>query len=277
MRKSALLFLSLFVAVVCYSQEETPSNNGKKGRTYLLVPFESKMYISDIDKNIYESDGIGTAEIRAKFQASLDQNLFINAKEMGLEPLSFYVMEVDGQKELGYIYSSIGYKYEVLPKEEKTEEEQTVTDKLKNKFKPKEKSEKQPQSNTTNGEITTQRVTEERYMQTTITNNNLLQTLVNTYQVEGVIFINQIDLLNNIVTDGSGKHNRVLKVHYTIYDANGNIIQSGAEKTYFPSNVNNVDKISKTAVAENAKKIIEKIKLLQIEPTTTNSSIEVLH
>ncbi len=277
MRKSALVFLSLFVTILTYSQDETVSNNGKKGRTYLLVPFESKMYISDIDKNIYESDGLGTAEIRTKLQASLDQNLFINAKENGLEPLSFYAMEVDAQKELGYIYSSIGYKYEILPQEEKKEEDQTVADKLKNKFKPKEESEKQPESNTTNGEITTQRVIEERYMQTIITNNNLMQTLVNTYQIEGVIFINQIDLLNNIVTDGSGKHNRVLKIHYTIYDANGNIIQSGAEKTYFPSNVNNVDKISKTAVAENAKKIIEKIKLLQIEPTTTNSSIEVLH
>jgi hypothetical protein len=277
MKKSALLFLALFVALISYSQEESATNNGKKGRTYLLVPFESKMYISDIDKKIYESDGLGTNEIRAKFQASLDQNLFINAKEMGLEPLSFYVMEVDAQKELSYIYSSIGYKYEVLPKEENKEEDQTVTDKLKNKFKPKEEKQKQPESNTTNGEITTQRITEERYMQTTITNNNLLQTLVNTYQVDGVIFINQIDLLNNIVTDGSGKHNRLLKVHYTIYDTNGNIIQSGAEKTYFPANVNSVDKISKTAIAENAKKIIEKIKLIQVEPSSTNSSIEVLH
>lgn len=277
MRKSALMFLYLFVTMFAHSQEETASNNGKKGRSYLLIPFESKMYISDIDKNIYESEGIGTTEIRTKLQASLDQNLFLYAKENGLEPLSFYVMEVDAQKELGYIYSSIGYKYEVLPKEEKEQEDQTVTEKLKNKFKPKEEKQKQPESNTTNGEITTQRVTEERYMQTIITNNKLLQTLVTTYQIDGIIFINQIDLLNNIVTDGSGKHNRLLKVHYTIYDKEGNIIQTGAEKTYFPSNVNNVDKISKTAIAENAKKIIEKIKLIQVEPTTNNSSIEVLH
>jgi len=277
MKKSVLVLLCLFATMFVFSQDETVSNNGKKGRTYLLVPFESKMYISDIDKKIYESDGLGTAEIRAKFQAVLDQNLFINAKENGLQPLSFYIMEVDAQKELSYIYSSIGYKYVVLPKEENKEEGQTVTDKLKNKFKPKEEKQKQPESNTTNGEITTQRITEERYMQTTITNSNLLQTLVNTYQVDGVIFINQIDLLNNIVTDGSGKHNRLLKVHYTIYDANGNIIQSGAEKTYFPANVNSVDKISKTAIAENAKKIIEKIKLIQVEPSSTNSSIEVLH
>lgn len=277
MKKSALVLLSLFLATLTYSQDETISNNGKKERTYLLVPFESKMYISDIDKKIYESEGLGTNEIRAKFQASLDQNLFINAKEMGLEPLSFYTMEVDAQKELSYIYSSIGYKYEILPKEENKEKNKTVADKLKNKFKTKEENENQPQNNTTNGEIITKRVTEERYMQTTITNNNLLQTLVNTYQIEGVIFINQIDLLNNIVADGSGKHNRLLKIHYTIFDAAGNIIQSSAEKTYFPSNVNNVDKISKTAVAQNAKKIIEKIKLLQIEPTTTNSSMDVLH
>lgn len=277
MKRYVLLFFGLILFGIIKAQSDSLNAKAEKGRTYLLVPFENKMYVSDIDKKIYESEGLTTTEIRTKFQAALDQNLFISAKENGLVPLSFYIMEVDAQKELSYIYSSIGYKYEVLPNEEKKQEEETVADKLKNRFKAKEEKQSQPQSNTTNGEVTTKRITEERYMQTTVTNENLFTTLKTTYQIDGVIFINQIDVLNNIANDGSGKLNRMLKIHYTIYDTNGNIIQSGAEKTYFASNVNTTDKISKTAIAEAAQKIIDKIKLVQVQPTTTNSSVEVLH
>ena len=77
-------------------------------------------------------------DIRAKFRAALDQNIFIALKKY-YHPMSFYsIPPEEAQKELAYIYNSIGYKYEVMPQEEVVEKE-NVGKKLLNKFKKKEK------------------------------------------------------------------------------------------------------------------------------------------
>ena len=121
-------------------QEEVQSKESSKS-SVLVIPFESKMYLSDIDRDLGEANDLNFQDIKAKFRAALDREIFIALKSY-FNPLSFYAIETkEARAELGYIYNSIGYQYELVPEEELAKKE-NIGKKLIGKFKKKEKEEK---------------------------------------------------------------------------------------------------------------------------------------
>lgn len=236
------------------------TNNTNKKRV-LIIPFEPKLYISDIDNElIKENELSGQKELRAKMRAALDQNIYLSFNQM-YDAFSFYTIPQDEAiKELSYIYNSIGYKYEPLPKEEHLEKESTGK-KLLNKFKKKEQPVDEKKEGVINGEVVSISDNQEKYMQTKISNDNLLPTLNKTYFADYYLFINELDIkrsVNNAYSVDGQYYKREMKVHYTIFDNAGNIIDSGAVKTLFPPNNNDFNKIVKTQFMMVAQELLNR-------------------
>ena len=88
-----LFFLVLItISFNAFSQETTAGdvsnkNSNNKG-SVLIIPFEPKLYISDIDNQIAVKNEMNFQDIKAKFRAALDQNIFITLKNY-FTPLSF--------------------------------------------------------------------------------------------------------------------------------------------------------------------------------------------
>ncbi len=242
------LILTIISGGVLSAQETTTGDeiihDPAAKNNVLIIPFETKMYFSDIDKDLSHKNEMNFHEIKAMFRAELDKNLYISLKEY-FNPLSFYTMEQDVvQKELTYIYSSIGYKYQII--EPEVVEKETPAKKLFNKIKPKEK-EKEPQEATIkNGEIVSEVDNREKFMNTVITNENLIPNLNKTYEATYYVFINQLDIkksADDAYKAAEHQYKREIKVHYTIINSNTKEVSSGAIISRFNSNENDINKI----------------------------------
>lgn len=266
MKKIVVALIAVFAVCSVTAQNTTTGTDEESGVSYkssvLIIPFEAKMYFSDIDKDVSQKTELNFHEIKAKFRAALDQNIFIALKKY-YNPLSFYSIEPEEAKQdLMYIYNSIGYKYEVVPQEEVVEKE-TVGKKLISKLKKKEKKENEYiEAGIQNGQIVSKVDNREKYMKTKITNENLLPNLDKKYKAQYYLFINQLDIkraadMRYLATDEA--YQREIKVHYTIIDSKGNIASSGAIKSRFSSNQNDIDKIIKAQFPLIAERIVNNL------------------
>ena len=258
-----LFFLVLLsISSHIFSQETTkgdvPNNTNSNKGSVLIIPFEPKLYISDIDNQIAVKNEMNFQDIKAKFRAALDQNIFITLKNY-FTPLSFYTLnEEEARTELSYIYNSIGYKYEVLEVEV---EDESQGKKFANKFKKKENNDEYVEASVQNGQVVSQVDNREKYMKTVLSNDQLLTSLNKKYQAEYYIFINELDIKrggDSQYTNSSKTQDRTIKVHYTIFN-NKEEVSSGAIITAFDGNENDINKIIKSQFGIIAEKIVSKI------------------
>lgn len=259
-----IVFSIVFTLLVfsSYSQETTTGEAVDAvlvaKNNVLIVPFETKMYFSDIDKDLSQNSDLNFHEIKAKFRAELDRNLFISLKEF-YNPLSFYSIEQsEAIKELSYIYNSIGYKYEIIQPE--VVEKENAAKKLFNKVKKKEAEPEEAKIQ--NGEIISQVDNREKYMKTTITNEKLIPTLNNQHQAKYYVFINQLDIkrsADDAYKAAEHQYKREIKVHYTVLDNDGKEVTSGAIISRFNSGENDINKIIKIHFPLITEKIVANI------------------
>jgi len=227
----------------------------------LIIPFESKMYISDIDRDLAQNHQMTFQEIKAKFRAALDREVFIALKKY-YNPFSFYsIPPEESRNELGYIYNSIGYKYEVVPEEVVVKKENVGT-KLLGKFKKKKKEDEYIKAGMQGGQIVSQVDNREKYMKTTLVNEKLMPSLNSKFGAQYYIFINQLDIkrgadMRYAASDEGYK--REIKVHYTIFDNSGDEVSSGAIKSRFSSNENDIEKIIRIQFPLIAERIVQNL------------------
>lgn len=264
MNKIFSLLAILVFSLTAFAQNNTMGtsvNSEVSGKQkILIIPFEPRLYVSDIDRDLVTENEMNFQDVKAKFRSALDQNIYISLKKY-YSPLSFYTLpQEDAIKELSYIYNSIGYKYEVMPKEEPVEKE-NAGKKLMNKFKKKDKEENYEDAKIENGQIVSLVDNREKYMMTKISNDNLINTLNQAYHVNYYLFINELDIKRTrIETSGLNPQvQREIKVHYTIFNNQEQVVASGAVKTLFDGNQNDINKISKNQFALIADKLVEKL------------------
>ena len=85
----------------------------------MIVPFDSKMYVSSVDRAIAKRTGLSYSEIKENLRYGITDQLLLKTKGK-IQAISIIQTDTGyAQKELMYIYNSIGYKYKVVPLEEK--------------------------------------------------------------------------------------------------------------------------------------------------------------
>lgn len=256
---------------VASDQEVYNEGENTKFTKALIIPFERKMYMSSVDRDISNKTGMSFQEIRNNMRFAITNELL---KSIGTKLPSVSLMHIDTgdvAKELSYIYSSIGYAYEILDENGRSEsvdeepvktedDEKTFTkvkgklnkfgDKVKDKF---EKKEEEPvqQSGMQNGQLVTSYDRKERYMKTAIHNVNLLSQLNETYEADVFVFVNQVDISNDYQGQSTNPKQRV-KVHYTIFNTQGKEIQSGAAISIFSAKKGDMNAIVQSGFSKSA-------------------------
>lgn len=269
MKNLFALLAILFFSTSLFSQDNTRgetvndliSRNDSAKQGVLIIPFEPKMYISDISNTQGIKDDLSPLEIKAKFRTSLDLHIYLNLKRQ-YNVLSFFrFIPEEAKEELSYIYNSLGYKYEILPKEESTEKE-TLETKFLNKFKRKEKPTDKRENGIYGGQIVSNINNQEKYMQAKIENDSLLTSLNIKFQTNYYVFITELDIsksAEDVYKASEDKFIRQVKVHYTIFNSNSKIVSSGAIKATFPSTQNDVKEIIQVHFPVIGQKIAAKL------------------
>lgn len=289
------------------TDQEVYNDGAKVYHKALIIPFDSKMYMSGIDRDLSMKTGMSFHQIRNNMRFGLT-NTILSEMLGKMETISLMHMDTgDVEKELQYIYSSIGYNYSEIPEEQLTPiaavkpgDDASTKDKVKYKFnnlvnktkgklnaigedKQVEEQETEQSAGVVNGEVVTSYDDKERYMKTSIHNPSLLTQLNAKFGADVFVFINQLDIekaadptQKGLATDD---YNRKIKVHYTVFDLAGKEMATGAGIAYFPSTTNDMNVIIKSHFAGIARNIAnttipEKTETIKDKKKDTRSEIE---
>ncbi len=244
--KKNIFFIFLFFYVFSsFSQEGTRTakkNSSEAVRKIMIVPFDPKLYMSEIDFKINQQTKWNFAQIRENFRKQLNTQLKLKLQSIA-PVVSFYSDSTKTAKDLAYIYVSTDLSYDLIEKKEEVKIPST------------------PQKGIKNGQLVVEVNTDKKFMNRKITDPKLLDYLTTKYKTDYFVFINQLDIKNDpdsydLATD---VYQREITVHYSIFDKNGKNISAGVATSHFSSKENEPKKIVSNNFSSIAAYITEKL------------------
>jgi hypothetical protein len=242
-----LLACSVFVSFTLSAQQSNSRGSGKSSDTalnralgikkdttmshrLLLVPFEPKMLMSEIGKDINAKTHQSYTAITGDLREELDLAMYSSLRRSCVT-----VDLLDGRQRsdsmLAYIYGSTSYSYDMVPG--------TAADAGS-----KDKNKTGRYIN--NGQLEVPVDYSQRFMNINLLNPNLLSELSSRYGTDTYVFINELDIKNvdNNATNLSDEtYRREVIVHYSIVDNSGHFVSKGIATTYFPYSENDPKEI----------------------------------
>lgn len=254
MIKSNLYFfiLLLTVSLTSYSQDKTIKTDSKtesvnefaSKNKIMLIPFESRMYLSEIDAKINQESKLSAKQIKAMMRDGLNEQLYKKLKSK-MNVVDMVDDTAKTRKDLDNIYQYLSYQYQKTPNQE-------------NYKAPKNEKETK---GVNNGQIVVETTSDSRFMNAKLKNATLVPYLTGKYKTNLYLFINELDIksFNSIPGDFSATSNRKIIVHYTIYTYDAKEINSGIAEVEMPSNINNPNKIINSYFSQVADLIVARL------------------
>ena len=230
--------------VVCSIAQEGTRNTGTTPAPIgkiMLIPFEPRLYMSEIDLKINQQTKWKFEKIRENFRKQLNDQ--IKTKLKSIAPVvSFYSDSAKMAKDLAYIYRSTTLRYDLLSNPTPTKP-QTTENGIKN------------------GQLVVIANTDKKFMNTQIIDKEVLPYLSTKYKTDYFVFINQLDIVNNDETYSlaTDTYMRDVTVHYSILDKTGKCINAGVATSQFSSKENEPKKIVSLSFSSIASYIAGKL------------------
>ncbi len=206
----------------------------------MVIPFEPRLYLSEIDFSINKQTGQSAKEIKHNFRDGLNEQCYKALKSKGFEVLDLMEDTTKYAKELKSIYSNLTYDYAIVPNPDK--------------YKAPEKEKKDNSIQKGQVQVET-KAGEKRFMNAKTTNAKLVPLLYGTHKTDIFIFINQLDLKagnDGLVNTGIAIPNRKITWHYTIYSYDAVELNSGTVELDLPTKINEPKKIIQTYFSQMA-------------------------
>src|SRR5690606_29408628 len=252
MKKIKTLFLFLFLTVQFFAQDKTISEKNKTEREIaashksMIIPFEPKMYFSEIDRNINAETGLSSKKIKHKFRDGLNEQLYKAFKAAGYNCIDLMEDTMKYKKDIEGIYQYLSYEYQKVPDQE-------------NYQAPKKEEKKQQIEK---GQLNIETNSDRRFMNAKLTNPKVVPLLTGKYKTDIYIFINQLDLHASGSKDPmqlTENVKRKVVVHYTVYTAHAKQINSGIAEENFDVELNNPKKIVDKHFSKIAQTIVQRV------------------
>ena len=200
------ILLFIVVPLMGFTQENSTDPfeiyTQDKNNKILIVPFESKMYASSIDKEIALANNMQYIEVKEAIKKSVSEQILLSLSQK-TPAVSLAHHQDSANKMLNYIYNSIGFKYDLIKTKDTVKTQPTKKELIKDKLNkfvnqiqteiPSEKKE-YDRGTIHQGEILTSNHYADRFMNVVINNPNLLSDLQLNYQTNYFIFVNEFHI-----------------------------------------------------------------------------------
>ena len=195
----------------------------------MLIPFESRMYMSEIDMAINKETKLSAKQIKEVMRDAVNEQLYKKLKSR-MQVIDLLEDSSKTQKDLANIYKYLSYDYQKVPSQDNF------------KAPIKEKDAKKIDK----GQLAVEINSDARFMNAKIKSASLVPYLYGKYKTDLFLFINELDIksVTNIPGDYMSVTNRKISVHYTIYTYDAKEVNSGLAEVLMPIEVNNPAKIS---------------------------------
>lgn len=229
----AILFVgALLLGFQMFSQDQTKGYESqwseREQATVLLVPYEQKMFLSDVSREIGNNTGLELAEIERLFREGTCQMI----SNVGSESYQFIDLLNDettsAADDMEYIFNSIQWKYEKVPP---PPTEKTKTQKWLDKVSTRKVEDQRGRGvQVEEGEIETYYDEKQRFMDVLVLNDKLVPYLVDTYDCDFLLFINELDIkvLRDFNRENGQTWDRMVKIHYSILNRTGEKVFASA-------------------------------------------------
>lgn len=249
--KILILLNFMLFAFYAQAQDKTISSGNKPSakevlakHKIMLIPFENRMYLSEIDFMINKESKLNAKQIKAVMRDGLNEQLYKKLKPK-MPVVDLLEDTTKTKKDLENIYQYLSYQYLKVPNQDN--------------YKPpvKEKEEK----TIANGQLVVESNSDVRFMNAKLKNATLVPYLGGKYKTDLFLFINELDIkaLNGSPADLNSSSSRKIILHYTLYTLDAKEINSGIAEVNLPTNVNNPSKIINTYFAQLADIIAARI------------------
>lgn len=248
--RAVFYLLSCIFCLLAKAQDKTISTGTVSAREALskhrimLIPFENRMYLSEIDMQINKESKLSARQIKATMRDGLNEQFYKKLKpKMGVVDLMEDTAKT--KKDLENIYQYLGYQYQKVP------------DQTNYKAPGKEKDEKTLDK----GQLVVESNSDARFMNAKLKNATLVPYLSGKYKTDLFLFINELDIrsMNSIPGDFNSTATRKIVLHYTVYTVDAKEINSGIAEVALPVNVNNPAKIIGTYFSQLADQVTARI------------------
>jgi hypothetical protein len=210
----------------------------------MLIPFENRMYLSEIDFMINKETKLSAKQIKSTMRDGLNEQFYKKLK-VKMPVVDLLEDTVKTKKDLENIYQYLSFQYVKVPNQENY------------KAPVKEKEEKAINK----GQLSVESNSDARFMNAKLKNATLVPYLSGKYKTDLFLFINELDIksLNGSPGDFNTASTRKIILHYTVYTVDAKEINSGIAEVDLPSNVNSPTKIINTYFAQLADIISSRI------------------
>jgi len=266
MRLIQFLFLFLFLLCKGFTQNGPdvvlPDTTKPLYKKVMIIPFEENMYLCGVQTHLARESRKTHNEIVQFFRESTVlelQNQFLY--RYNTVSLLHYN---DTSRDLFKAYDAIAYKFEIAPSLEKEEETtKKPIDKARSLFKKKEeKSSKLQRGATNNGQIVSLKNTDQKFASVIVRKKENITYLSNKYHADLFVYVTEFDIENDMSDPSAfvnGEYKRLLKLHFSMVNKDGKIVEKGLVSTPFPNNQNNIYKIRTLYLPMAAKKMMDRL------------------
>ena len=265
MRVIQFLFLFLFLLSKGFAQNSPdvvlPDTIKPLYKKVMIVPFEANMYLCGVQTHLAQESRKTHNEIVQFFRESTVlelQNQFLY--RYNTVSLLHYN---DTTNDLSKAYDAISYKFEIAPVEKEEETSKNAIDKAKNLFKKKEaKPSKFERGSTNNGQIVSLKNTDQKFASVVVRKKENITFLSKKYNADLFVYVTEFDIENDMSDPTAfvnGDYKRLLKLHFSMVNKDGKVVEKGLISIPFPNNQNNIYKIRTLYLPLAAKKMMDKL------------------
>jgi hypothetical protein len=242
--KIAFIFCLLSCILNLKGQDKTISSGNKleikevnTKHKIMLIPFENRMYLSEIDFMINKESKLNAKQIKETMRDGLNEQFYKKLKSK-IGVIDLLEDTTKTKKDLENIYQYLTYQYLKVPNQDNY------------KAPVKEKEERAINK----GQLIVESNSDVRFMNAKLKNATLVPYLSGKYKTDLFLFFNELDIksLSGVPGDVSATLTRKIILHYTVYTVDAKEINSGIAEVNLPSNVNSPSKIINTYFAQLA-------------------------
>lgn len=233
--RNIIFLLLLLPGIFAYGQDKTISEKEKRETSsphkVMLIPFEPRLYMGEIDHNINLETKLSAREIKYKFRDGLNEQLYKAFKNVKYNVVDLMDDTAKYKKDIEGIYQYLSYDFQKVPDQ--------------NNYQPPKKEKEQKKIE--KGQLTVETNSDARFMNAKVTNPKVVPLLYAKYKTDVFVFINQLEIRASNSKGpaelGEGNGNRKIIVHYTVYTYDAKEINSGIAEEEFDADTNNPKKI----------------------------------
>lgn len=273
--KQFVIFITFFILAFSSSMKAQVelewSNSGSADRTkrVLLVPFDPKIYFNDATSIIAPIDGSTHDELMLYFREEFNLQLY-NAMMDSCVIINLLSDNTrKAQEDISQLYSIIGYELRLAmqnaPEDPDEVDNPNFFQRRRAEKEEQKKLDEMQNSRTRieNGEIVGKRqAIEDKYLHIVFHQPEVLAEIAKRRDVDLFLFINEFNIKGNYgdpYLSGNSKGERTIKVHFSLYNAQGKLVHGSFGETTIPFNLDDKEEITNNYFPEVIRQIVHNI------------------